>query len=75
MTTDAIEVSVKDSGTGIPPENLERIFEPFFTTRKEGMGMGLCICRTIVNAHGGRIWAANNAGRGAVFHFTLPVGG
>jgi PAS domain S-box-containing protein len=65
-------VSVHDRGRGISPENLERIFEPFFTTRNEGLGLGLTICRAIVVAHGGRLWAENNRDGGASFHFTLP---
>jgi two-component system sensor kinase FixL len=65
-------VSVHDRGRGISPENLERIFEPFFTTRNEGLGLGLTICRAIVVAHGGKLWAENNRDGGASFHFTLP---
>jgi PAS domain S-box-containing protein len=68
-------VSVQDQGTGIPPENLERIFDPFFTTRAQGMGFGLTICRAIIRAHGGRLWADNNRDGGASFHFTLPANG
>jgi two-component system, LuxR family, sensor kinase FixL len=66
-------VSVADQGCGIPPEKMERIFEPFFTTKAEGMGMGLAICRTIITAHGGRLWATNNPKRGAAVQFTLPA--
>jgi C4-dicarboxylate-specific signal transduction histidine kinase len=69
-----VEVSVADRGRGIPPGDLERIFEPFVSTKAEGMGLGLAVCRTIVAAHRGRLWAANNAARGASFHFTLPAG-
>jgi two-component system sensor kinase FixL len=72
---DGIEVAVSDRGTGIPPEDIERIFEPFMTTKPRGMGLGLAICRTIVNAHGGKVWASNNADRGATLHFELPAGG
>ena len=68
-----VEVSVADRGRGIPPGDLERIFEPFVSTKAEGMGLGLAVCRTIVAAHRGRLWAANNADRGASFHFTLPA--
>jgi PAS domain S-box-containing protein len=70
-----IEVAVSDRGTGIPPEDLERIFEPFMTTKPRGMGLGLAICRTIVKAHGGRVWASNNPDRGATLHFELPANG
>jgi PAS domain S-box-containing protein len=67
-------VSVRDSGIGIRPEALERIFTPFYTTKPQGMGLGLAISRTIVKAHGGRLWAeVNNDGPGATFYFTLPA--
>ena len=65
-------VAVRDSGPGLDPEHLERVFEAFFTTKTSGMGMGLSICRSIIDAHGGRLWADMNASRGAVFRFTLP---
>jgi signal transduction histidine kinase len=65
-------VTVSDCGRGIPRDDLTRIFDPFFTTRPEGMGLGLTVCRTIINAHRGKLWAENNADRGASFHFTLP---
>jgi PAS domain S-box-containing protein len=67
------EISVSDCGIGIEPEATSRIFEPFFTTKANGMGMGLAISRTIIEAHGGRIWAENNAVRGATFTFRLPA--
>ena len=67
------EVAVSDTGSGIGEEVLQRLFEPFMTTKKEGMGVGLSICRTIVEAHDGRIWASNNEGPGATFAFTLPT--
>jgi PAS domain S-box-containing protein len=70
---DSAQVSVGDRGPGIPPENLASIFEPFFTTKLPGMGLGLSICRTIISAHGGQLWASNNTGSGAIFHFTLPI--
>ena len=66
-------ISVTDSGTGIAPEMLERIFEPFHTTKSHGLGLGLAVCRTIVLAHAGKLWAVNNPERGATFHFTLPA--
>ena len=70
-----VRVSVTDQGCGIPPEKMEHIFQPFFTTKTQGMGMGLAICRTIITAHGGRLWATNNAKRGAAVQFTLPASG
>jgi two-component system sensor kinase FixL len=70
---DAVEVAVHDSGEGIPPERLPRLFDAFFTTKRDGVGLGLAIARTIVEAHSGRIWAEDHAGRGATFHVTLPV--
>jgi signal transduction histidine kinase len=70
----AVEVSVSDTGHGIPPEKLPGIFEPFFTTKSNGMGMGLAISRTIIEAHGGRIRAGNHKGGGAIFTFTIPAG-
>lgn len=68
----AIEVSVSDTGCGIPPENLERIFTPFVTSKTEGMGIGLAVCRALIRAHGGNLWATNNPSRGATLHFVLP---
>src|SRR5262249_37307221 len=67
------EVSIADAGPGIPRDNIRQIFEPFFTTKPQGMGMGLSIARTIVEAHGGQISAANETGRGAVFVIRLPL--
>ncbi|MGV8123180.1 MAG: sensor histidine kinase [Candidatus Xenobiia bacterium LiM19] len=68
-----ITVTVSDSGTGIAEDDLERIFKSFFTTKPDGMGMGLPISRSIAEAHGGRLWASNNPGRGAAFHLSLPI--
>jgi PAS domain S-box-containing protein len=68
-----VQVTVADFGPGIRPEHLPRLFESFFTTKQNGMGLGLSIARSIVEAHGGRIWAENGAAGGAVFHFSIPV--
>ena len=65
-------ISIADTGVGLPTENTEQIFNPFFTTKPQGTGLGLAITRSIVEAHGGRIWATANSDRGATFHFTLP---
>ena len=67
------KISIADSGPGIASDKLKAIFEPFFTTKGDGMGMGLSIARTIVEAHGGRIWAENHIAGGAVFHVSLPL--
>ena len=69
----AVIVSVTDRGDSIPREKLEQIFEPFFTTKEKGMGLGLSVCRTIIAAHRGKLWATNNADCGATFHFSLPI--
>jgi len=68
-----VEVAVHDGGVGLDEDKLEQIFEPFYTTKPTGMGMGLAICQSILAAHGGHLWAANNPDRGATFSFTLPV--
>jgi signal transduction histidine kinase len=67
-----VQVTVQDSGTGIDPNALGKIFDPFYTTKPGGMGMGLSICRSIVQSHGGRLWATANNGHGTSFHFSLP---
>jgi two-component system, LuxR family, sensor kinase FixL len=69
----SILVAVDDSGTGLDANVVERIFQPLFTTKPTGMGMGLSICRSIVEAHGGRIWASPSSPHGAVFQFTVPT--
>jgi PAS domain S-box-containing protein len=70
----AVLVSVSDTGEGIPADKMEQVFNAFFTTKPGGTGMGLAISRTIIEAHGGRLWATSNPERGATFHFTLPTG-
>jgi two-component system, LuxR family, sensor kinase FixL len=71
---DGVRVAVRDNGTGMSSENLDKIFQPFYTTKRDGLGMGLSISRSIIEAHGGCLWAANNPDRGATFSFTVPVG-
>jgi signal transduction histidine kinase len=66
-------VAVRDSGPGLSPESFERLFDAFYTTKPGGMGMGLSICRSIVEAHGRRIWVSRDVGPGATFQFTLPL--
>jgi PAS domain S-box-containing protein len=68
-----VRLSVTDRGGGIPAEKIEKVFERFFTTKKKGMGVGLSICRSIIDAHEGKIWATNNADCGATFYFSLPI--
>jgi PAS domain S-box-containing protein len=70
-----ITVSVKDNGPGIEIKAMPHLFEPFYTTKQEGLGMGLAICRSIVEEHGGRLWGENNPDGGAVFYFTIPIAG
>jgi C4-dicarboxylate-specific signal transduction histidine kinase len=68
-----VRITVADQGPGLPPEQLEQVFAPFFTTKPDGLGLGLNICRTIVEAHGGFMTVENRAGGGAAFSFTLPT--
>ncbi len=69
-----ITVAISDQGNGLLPDDVKRIFEPFFSTKVDGLGMGLAICRTLVEAHGGRLWATPNEDRGAIFTFSIPTG-
>jgi signal transduction histidine kinase len=71
--SDGLLVSVEDSGSGIDPEKMERIFNPFFTTKAHGLGIGLSICRSIIEAHDGRLWASSGIDHGSVFNITLPA--
>ena len=68
-----VRVGVRDTGPGLSPESLSRLFEPFYTTKPDGMGMGLPICRSIIDAHGGRLWATGCEPRGVLFQFTIPA--
>ncbi len=70
--SDNVLVAVRDSGPGLTPQSLERLFDAFYTTKTGGMGMGLSICRSIIEAHSGKVWAAADATRGAIFQFILP---
>jgi two-component system sensor kinase FixL len=67
------KITMRDRGTGLTVDKLDRIFQPFYTTKRDGLGMGLSISRSIIEAHGGRLWAENNLDRGATFYFTLPL--
>ena len=75
QSPDIVTVSVSDSGRGVDETKKDKFFEPFFTTKEEGLGMGLRICRSIIEEHGGRIWMANNPDAGATFSFSLKVYG
>ena len=70
---DQVLISVSDTGVGLPPGEADEIFNAFFTTKPQGSGMGLAISRSIVESHGGSLWATSNDGQGATFHFTLPT--
>jgi two-component system sensor kinase FixL len=70
-----VVISVMDRGSGLPRASEERVFDPFFTTKQNGLGLGLAICRNIVTAHGGRLWATPNVGAGCTFHVSLPLVG
>jgi signal transduction histidine kinase len=73
MDDGRVMISVTDTGVGLPTGETDRIFDAFFTTKPQGSGMGLAISRTIMESHGGRLWATKNSGLGATFHFTLPA--
>ncbi|CAB3792743.1 trifunctional serine/threonine-protein kinase/ATP-binding protein/sensor histidine kinase [Pararobbsia alpina] len=73
-SSDGVSITVRDSGPGLPPKEVKRVFDPFYTTKAHGLGMGLSICLSIVEAHGGRLWASANVPRGAVFQLVLPRG-
>jgi signal transduction histidine kinase len=70
---DDVVVAVRDSGPGLAPESLGRVFEAFYTTKPSGLEVGLSICRSIIEAHGGQLWATANVPRGALFQFTVPA--
>ena len=70
-----VRVSIADTGSGIDPADLKRVFEPMFTTKAAGMGMGLSICKSIIESHNGRIWVTSGTPRGSIFQFELPTGG
>jgi C4-dicarboxylate-specific signal transduction histidine kinase len=69
----SVAIAISDNGEGIASKDIERIFEPFVTSKSHGIGLGLAICRSIIEAHGGRLWASNNASRGATLEFELPA--
>ncbi|WP_396604508.1 sensor histidine kinase [Bradyrhizobium sp. YCK136] len=72
VDSETLAITVRDSGPGIPPDDMARLFDPFFTTKDGGMGMGLAICRRTLEAHGGRLSVVSTPGSGATFHLTLP---
>jgi signal transduction histidine kinase len=72
---EGVLVAIEDAGVGIKPENADRLFSAFYTTKPDGLGMGLSIVRSIIEAHGGRVWASPNAGPGMTFQFTLSADG
>jgi len=72
-TENQVQVTVEDSGPGLDPNGMEKIFDPFYTTKASGMGMGLSICRSIVQSHGGRLWATAKDSPGTMLHFALPI--
>jgi signal transduction histidine kinase len=71
--SDTVLVTAQDTGIGLDPQNMARFFEPFYTTKPEGLGLGLAISRTMIEAHGGRLWATAPDGPGATVQFTLPA--
>ena len=71
--TQNVTVAIKDNGPGIDEQNIDHLFEPFYSTKKEGLGMGLAISKSIVEAHKGSLWAENNSERGVTFYFTIQV--
>jgi C4-dicarboxylate-specific signal transduction histidine kinase len=73
VESERVCVAVRDSGPGVSPQDLGRLFEPFYTTKPNGMGMGLSICRSIIEAHGGRLWATGHESQGALFRFAIPA--
>ena len=75
MASTEVVIAVGDSGPGLEPQSLDRLFDAFYTTKPHGLGLGLAISRSIVAAHGGRLWATANNRRGSPFQFTLPIGG
>jgi signal transduction histidine kinase len=73
MEDQQLTISVSDTGVGLPSQQTDKIFDAFFTTKPHGIGMGLRISRSIIESHGGRLWASDNSPRGASFHLTLPI--